>query len=687
MIFCYPKYTHFALWGNKSLDVYRVYLQLSNYYEVDCFLSDEIDAKATYFSSIPSYNIDEYLQSKRNKSVKIIITLRHSEPWQEYVQILSSKGLHLFEDYNLFFLLNSDAIDLQSICTLVQDDNEAQSILKKFANGRQLFFINGNCQTTLLQQYMLSNKQFASKYCCVALPRICQWSNSVKRLYEIAIRCSSLVLSQPISDNNRFTPLLSSNNLKFCVEKNARFILIPKLTFAGYFPQLSTETNQHNIMLGNQPVFAYGDRYIDEMLQKGYSYEQIKHEVLADNFLAEDYIRTYFDEQLEKFQEDEALCDVKMYDYVKQYAKNIVLWHSFNHPTNMVIKELAKRILSLLGISNCDDAFIDLPALDGGEGLSAQMQLVYPSVYKGLGIPAENKLYYLNKNSSAIKVDNEDYIRIYCNQFKRETPIIDVWGSCVSRELFNFTTKFKLGAYLLQNPIHTMWKTASAIDENLIKGSSNFTKRMAMLEFKKNAINYFKERFNAPYLIVDTCDCRNDYWIVDGLLAEKTWICDSISAQLTLNSSEMKLKDISKGSVFDLPDEYWDECISKFVSLIKTKYEESHIIINRFCFAEQYMDSSDKLEPFDKIDYYRKVGDLTAKIEEKLIKLMPQAKVLSAIKKPIANSQHKIGCSPMHYIDECYYIQNVKLENLLGIISVDQSEIKAMETNLLQYLQ
>ena len=683
MNYCYQKYSHLVLWGSETLDSQRAFLALSNYYEIDSFLISKEDPQKPAWNDLVYYNVDFYFRNRRNRSEKIIITLRKSEPWKQYVDYLIAKGLKFFDDFNLYFLLDDDVIDLGIISQIVTDREECLAVIKKFAGERKLFFINGNCQTGLLQKYLIANKSFNSQYVCIDLPRICLVNSVVENLYEIALACADLCISQDVSINNRFSKKLSTQYIREHLQNGAVLIVIPKLHFQGYFPQFKS-VQENAVVLGRLPVFAYGDKYIDDLLKRGQCYRCIVKIVLDPDYLPAEYVNKFFDEQLAKYLAEEASCDVKMYDYIYNNCRKEVLWHSFNHPTNKVIKELAVRTLLKIGIDKkAADKFTDIDVLDGSEGLRGQMQLIYPSVYKALGIAPDDKRYVINNNSSTFKVDDEDYVRLYCNSYNRTPPVIDIWGSCVSRELFNFTSNFKVNAYILQNPVHTYWRDPVNIAESAIQGSSNFTRRMAILEFEKKAQEYFNEKFNAKYLMIDLCDCRNDVFFFKNQDKE-TFVSDSISVEKTiaaLNNSE-----IYRYSVFNISNSYWEESFKRFVELIKSKYEEENIIINKFRFAEEYLDVDGKIKDTEYRKYkdlYAKRGELISRLEEIITQMLPNAMVISPLLKPLGYASHRLGLSPMHYTDECYYIQNLKLERLFGMNDLTEEEISQVAEKMI----
>ena len=283
-------------------------------------------------------------------------------------------------------------------------------------------------------------------------------------------------------------------------------------------------------------------------------------------------------------------------------------------------------------------------------------------------------------------------VRVECpfdNAKNKETkkefdpPVIDIWGSCVSRELFNFTSNFKVNAYILQNPVHTYWRDPVNIAESAIQGSSNFTRRMAILEFEKKAQEYFNEKFNAKYLMIDLCDCRNDVFVFKNQDKE-TFVSDSISVEKTiaaLNNSE-----IYRYSVFNISNSYWEESFKRFVELIKSKYEEENIIINKFRFAEEYLDVDGKIKDTEYRKYkdlYAKRGELISRLEEIITQMLPNARVIPPLLKPLGYAAHRLGLSPMHYTDECYYIQNLKLERLFGMNDLTEEEISQVAEKMI----
>ena len=72
------------------------------------------------------------------------------------------------------------------------------------------------------------------------------------------------------------------------------------------------------------------------------------------------------------------------------------------------------------------------------------------------------------------------------------TPItFNIFGSCCSREIMNYSERYKVNAYVQQNPIHTIKSSLLIIDEEDTVSALNsaFIKRMIVANFNKTAID------------------------------------------------------------------------------------------------------------------------------------------------------------------------------------------------------
>lgn len=412
----FSKGTHIVILGNQTLNAYRYYIKVKSYYEVDCFIKLDSENDKIGYDGLPQYNLDFYLNEKRNASQKIIITLTASEPWLDVSNDLIKKGLKPFEDFTIaYFDENPSKLDLLSLKKINSDLDFLKNTVRKFAQGRKIVFVNGNCQTNLLHQYLCANKDFIDEYLILDLPRICQFDKNNEKLYQFAIENSDIVISQPIKDSNRHTPFLATSNI-FNLN-HGQHILIPNLTFTGYFPQYYKNT-ENKLTFGKNPIFSYSDRYIDEMVEQNNTIEEIITKISSINFFDRTFIKSFIQEQLDLFKTRESECDIKMYDFISKNYDKEILFNSFHHPKDFVIKELARKLLSFLNIKNLE--FENEKALDKLDFLTVQGQIIYPAVLSYLNIKDDNFYYKPNGNASNFNLNFNDYVTYYCNSIKRK---------------------------------------------------------------------------------------------------------------------------------------------------------------------------------------------------------------------------------------------------------------------------
>ena len=143
------------------------------------------------------------------------------------------------------------------------------SYIKK-KSGKKIAIIFGNCQTEKLQNFLLNNYFFAKKYFAIKLPLIFTYNDkSLGYFQENFWSLCDLFISQRISNNNHFSPILATQKIPSLLPENAKIIWIPNVYFDGYFPQ--QKRNLHNVDKEKQwgGRFPYGDKFVDAFLDGG----------------------------------------------------------------------------------------------------------------------------------------------------------------------------------------------------------------------------------------------------------------------------------------------------------------------------------------------------------------------------------------------------------------------------------
>ena len=248
------------------------------------------------------------------------------------------------------------------------------------------------------------------------------------------------------------------------------------------------------------------------------------------------------------------------------------------------------------------------------------------------------------------------------------SPItFNIFGSCCSREIMNYSDNYKVNAYVQQNPIHTLKSMPLNIDEEdaVSALNSNFIKRMIVANFNKTAMDLLAAQ-ESDYLMIDFADCRFGYFdfsYPEGVKVASTW-----NTTLTLENlkkkRELKYKLVSPK---DIPDEEWDGYIDDFLSAIKTKYSEDRIIINEITFAEKYV-SDGVVKEYDKNGIELSARELIEKIEKKVEAKLPGARILYKLPNAFGNVYHPYGNIPLHYANYVYKYMIKQLDFIMGVV-------------------
>ena len=84
---------------------------------------------------------------------------------------------------------------------------------------------------------------------------------------------------------------------------------------------------------------------------------------------------------------------------------------------------------------------------------------------------------------------------------------VDIFGTCLTRELFNTTEEYAVNNYLMQQSIFTLFSKPLYVDKSEIKSHDNYNFKNRMLYYELNKIgldNLLKN--HAKYLVIDLAD-------------------------------------------------------------------------------------------------------------------------------------------------------------------------------------
>ena len=417
MRYLYPENTRLYLLSCDNLAVDRFFLKVALHLDVVAFVNpfyrenDNDDyTKAIYNRRVISFQhfLDEY-----DGSAKVVIFENNAEKRNVLLNILKKHNMRLFDNYMWWENVLEPSFFGYWFMKGIFGEEITSSLIKKMKGDRKTILVNGNCQTTPIKKYLLSSPAFRENFMLIDSFAICTFKG--ENVDEL-LNCVDYAITQPISTTNKFTPKLSTEYIREHMCNPDNLVVIPNLTFMGYYPQYG-----ENISISfASPVIRYGDKEINA-LSKGKSFAEIYRIISNEDFYSREFLDKFFNDQVELFKIREESADIKMYDFIAENCRKEVLMHSYNHPKAVVIKEMVKRLLvflfNKLGSTEMQPDFLDDELFTDAYTntyISNQGQPIYPSVLKYLGLK-NDMLFYPNQQSSEFRLNFKEYMEFYYN--------------------------------------------------------------------------------------------------------------------------------------------------------------------------------------------------------------------------------------------------------------------------------
>lgn len=218
---------------------------------------------------------------------------------------------------------------------------------------RILFY--GNCQTFVLQQVLN-----------IQLPHItrnieCFSTNISHKEFDIIIKNSDIIITQPISSNYRNLEYLSSEYIINNCNPSCKIIMFDSCYFNFYYFDLTYKTVNNNLIINPTDYHYNGliDCYTNGLSREYYithfvnnlslktNEELIKH---ATKSLAELRQRHY--NTIKTYSKHSNISFISCVDFIENNYKEKLLFYSMNHPTKYVIQNISAQIIAMLNIPN-----------------------------------------------------------------------------------------------------------------------------------------------------------------------------------------------------------------------------------------------------------------------------------------------------------------------------------------------
>lgn len=287
-----------------------------------------------------------------------------------------------------------------------------------------------------------------------------------------------------------------------------------------------------------------------------------------------------------------------------------------------------------------DDSCGILAKGDDAEGLAEGIAKIYenPELFQKMSEAAANRV----RNQCDFKHTIQKEIDLFTYKKK-----IMIFGSCVSRDIFNIPNDFILTKYYARSSFASIFQAPFldlSITDNL---KSNFQRNIVKGDMSKEILKEL-DKGDFDILLLDFIDERFNIFSLDNTIL--TLSNEAINTGVTQKYPNYTL--IKSGS-----DEFmklWQEGWNKFVATMKDSGQLHKVILNKVYWSQETL-SNENYEPIytnEKIDHMNNYLDRLYTIAEKSI----LAENIMSFEKDLmlGSDKHQWGKSPFHYVDKYY---------------------------------
>lgn len=262
----------------------------------------------------------------------------------------------------------------------------------------------GNCQPAAIQNTLcLDTKKYSTTYIQ------CHKTEIIETAFLKHILESDIIITQPITDDYRNMPHLSTSFIVNNAKKTTKIILFNNCYFDFYYFDLTYK--KYNGVVLNKP----SDYHYKNMI------ECCKNKIPAEKYI-EDYVNNIdikTSEELENIAEKSLMELTKRYhttvekynnpnvhvipihDFIKENYKKKLLFYSMNHPTKYVIQYVCEEIINHLKMNNTINYKMD--------GLNNTKCILYKCIQKNVQFDITEYNPSINKETDLLKITNMYY--------------------------------------------------------------------------------------------------------------------------------------------------------------------------------------------------------------------------------------------------------------------------------------
>ncbi len=299
----------------------------------------------------------------------------------------------------------------------------------------------GTCQIGAVGKILSSSPKFLEQYNITKTILVHVISASAIEDFFTKIKDIDLLILQPISQNYR-KGIISTKRIQESISSTCQTIMIPYLFFTGYFPSMSYIKNTYNKKVEKYNILYHDlniikhlvekididkaggtNNYLKDTHNKKAHFLRIKNILNDKDYYSKRFILRHVNKTLKILELRERNpydygkpVDIKMSNYIRNNYQNQKLFHTMNHPTNILLLETTKRILSKLSI-------VEDILLSKKEYLGDMQFPIYPSISINLNLKFKTDITYIDKFTMNFNQFINLYINLYFKDIKIETLI------------------------------------------------------------------------------------------------------------------------------------------------------------------------------------------------------------------------------------------------------------------------
>jgi hypothetical protein len=218
-----------------------------------------------------------------------------------------------------------------------------------------------------------------------------------------------LLIHQPVSDNYKGIPQLSSRYLRSQLKPSSQALSFSVAYFSGYNPEM-VSPKVKGVTLSKP--FNYHDINLMRLYLEGKSITEALKLIRAEDFYSPTQAEQLLSQTFMNLEKRELALDIRLSPFIRRYFRQMRLFYTFNHPSSAVLSYIANCALEALELGNDS-----LDLFSQAEVLDRSYFPIYPALQYIHGLEFDSPQdYRLEKQPYQAEPLVEMYFRAYEQQ-------------------------------------------------------------------------------------------------------------------------------------------------------------------------------------------------------------------------------------------------------------------------------